>query len=456
MAKIVRDNRFDSRAARERLKPSAKPYFRPLEFNLHLGYRKGRHGGKWIMRRYVGDKNYAVETIGAADDFADANGVDTLTFYQAQARVRERAQAAAEEARIGCLGPPVTVRSAIEEYLKVREKRETENLGGVGMKRDARSRLTKHVLSAKDLNARLAQERSSLAEKPLAALTTDDLAKWREGLNMAASSAQRTASDFKAALNAAAKRSRAHLPPTIRDTIKDGLATIQAAAGAAREAQILSDAEVRAIIKAAWEVDACNEWEGDLGRIILILAATGARFSQVTRMTVADVQPAQMRLMIPVSRKGRGTKKTTYIGVRVGDDVLAALMKVTVGRKGSQPLLLRPRWRQIAATRWEKKDERDRWCFAAELTRPWAAIIAKAGLAAGTVPYALRHSSIVRGLRAGLPVRLVAALHGTSSAMIERHYAAFIVDAMDELAARAVIPLTAAPATETPVATARP
>jgi hypothetical protein len=173
-------------------------------------------------------------------------------------------------------------------------------------------------------------------------------------------------------------------------------------------------------------------------------------------MTVADVQAARKRLMIPVSRKGRGTKKTTYIGVRVGDDILAALTKVTVGRKGSQPLLLRPRWRQIAATRWEKKDERVRWCFASELKRPWLAITTMAGLPTGTVPYALRHSSIVRGLRAGLPIRLVAALHDTSSAMIERHYAAFIVDAMDELAARAVIPLTTEPATETPIATARP
>lgn len=72
--------------------------------------------------------------------------------------------------------------------------------------------------------------------------------------------------------------------------------------------------------------------------------------------------------------------------------------------------------------------------------------MAKAGLASGTTPYAMRHSSIVRGLRAGLPVRLVAALHDTSSAMVERHYAAFIVDAMDELAAKAIVPLTTAPA----------
>jgi len=88
MAKLVKDSRFDSRAARARLKPSGKPYFRPLELNLHLGYRKGRHGGKWISRRYVGDRKYLVETIGAADDFADADGLETLTFYQAQAEAR--------------------------------------------------------------------------------------------------------------------------------------------------------------------------------------------------------------------------------------------------------------------------------------------------------------------------------------------------------------------------------
>ena len=188
--------------------------------------------------------------------------------------------------------------------------------------------------------------------------------------------------------------------------------------------------------------------------LVVVLAATGARFSQIARLTVADVQATQKRLMVPVSRKGRGVKNSSHVGVRVGDDVLAALAKATAGRKGSEPLLLRPRWQPVAAVRWEK-GPRDPWHSAAELTRPWKAIIAKVGLARGTVPYALRHSSIVRGLRAGLPVRLVAALHDTSSAMIERHYAAFIVDAMDELAARAVVPLTTAPGTVISIERAR-
>lgn len=150
---------------------------------------------------------------------------------------------------------------------------------------------------------------------------------------------------------------------------------------------------------------------------MLVLAATGTRFSQLIRMRVADVQAAQKRLMIPVSRKGRGVKQATHIGVRVGDDVLIELARATAGRKGADALFLRPHWRQVAPAKWVK-GERGPWFASAELTRPWAAIVSRAGLPVETIPYALRHSSIVRGLRAGLPVRLVAALHDTSWAMM--------------------------------------
>ena len=47
-------------------------------------------------------------------------------------------------------------------------------------------------------------------------------------------------------------------------------ATVSAASAGAREAQVLPDADVRAIISAAWEVDAAGGWEGDLGRIVLV------------------------------------------------------------------------------------------------------------------------------------------------------------------------------------------
>jgi hypothetical protein len=54
--------------------------------------------------------------------------------------------------------------------------------------------------------------------------------------------------------------------------------------------------------------------------------------------------------------------------------------------------------------------------------------------------YALRHSSIVRGLKKNLPVRLVAALHDTSVEMIEKHYAAYIIDMTEEMARQMLMP----------------
>jgi integrase len=442
MAKAV--SKFGTREKRKGLKARGKPYWEALEKGFDFGYRKGRHGGSWALRRYVSrELGYREEKIGRADDEATEPGA--LAYDAARAVARNRMQELVEEARTASAGPALTVQRAVDEYVAGRDARELGSRGGdkgrkaaasKGLKKDARSRL-KHV-------------DEKLAVRPLAAISTDGLAKWREDLDMKAGSVQRVVNDFRAALNLAARRYRDQLPPTFRDTIRDGLWAENAVAPVAREAQVLPDADVRRIISAAREVDREGGWDGDLVRLVLVLAATGARFSQIIRMTVGDVQPAQGRLMVPTSMKGRGLKRQSHVGVRVGDDVLAALAKATAGRKGGEPLFLRPHWVQVGPAKWEK-GERGPWYAASELSRPWAAIISKAGLASGTVPYALRHSSIVRGLRANLPVRLVAATHDTSVGMIEAHYSAFIVDALDELAGRAIVPLTTAPAIVTPI-----
>lgn len=53
----------------------------------------------------------------------------------------------------------------------------------------------------------------------------------------------------------------------------------------------------------------------------------------------------------------------------------------------------------------------------------------------------IENRSIIRGIRSSLPTRLVAALHDTSVAMIERRYRRYIADGLDELAARSVVAL---------------
>jgi integrase len=126
----------------------------------------------------------------------------------------------------------------------------------------------------------------------------------------------------------------------------------------------------------------------------------------------------------------------------VGQDVLAAIRPILAGRGAGEILLERWYHKRVGWNGFER-DYRGPWKAAADLTSPWNKIAEAAGLA-GIVPYSLRHSSIVRGLREGLPIRLVAALHDTSVEMIERHYSRWITEGLDEFAARAIVPLVAA------------
>ena len=57
------------------------------------------------------------------------------------------------------------------------------------------------------------------------------------------------------------------------------------------------------------------------------------------------------------------------------------------------------------------------------------------------IAYALRHSSIVRDIRKNVPIRIVAAKHDTSVAMIERHYSKWIVDGLEDVLREAIVPL---------------
>src|SRR3954469_7360866 len=116
MARIIKDAALETRAARQRLKPRGKPYYRIVEEGLHLGYRKPRAGaGKWVLRHYIGGQSYMVETVAPADDLSDADGIAILSYRQAQAVARERLvkRAHVESGKRG----PLTVKDALEHYL---------------------------------------------------------------------------------------------------------------------------------------------------------------------------------------------------------------------------------------------------------------------------------------------------------------------------------------------------
>jgi transposase len=89
MSRTVRDTNLETRAARLRLKPRRKPYWRVLETGLRLGFRRTTEGGgSWASRRFVGKGQYRETKIGVADDLQDADGVILLSFKEAQDAAR--------------------------------------------------------------------------------------------------------------------------------------------------------------------------------------------------------------------------------------------------------------------------------------------------------------------------------------------------------------------------------
>jgi integrase len=451
MARKVKDSGIDTREARLKKRPHGKPYWTRLASNLHLGYRrlKGQQDGTWTARRYVEGGKYETKAIGDADDYNDANGQTILTYDQAQDETRAwlKARTAAG------IAAPLTVRQAVESHIAKRDARETRRKGRK-FRSDAH-RLERYVIGREQRDKRSKRKAippAKLADVTLQTLTEEDLSKWRAGLPGVDSSKQRTVNDLKSALNDAFEANRNRLSPLLPAIIKHGLKKPddyddEVAEPLARDNQILTDAQVSQLLRAAREVDAEQGWDGDLFRMAVVLAATGARFSQIARMHVTDCQYSNKRLMVPKSRKGKGKSGST--AVQIGKDVLDALRSAVLGRPGDALLLERWRYKQVKRHKravlgntWER-DDRSAWRAASEFDRPWNAIRERAKMP-DVIPYALRHSSIVRGIRANLPIRLVAAMHDTSVAMIEQHYAKWIVDGLEELAARAVVPLVPA------------
>lgn len=391
---------------------------RGIDPNTALVYRKGPRGGSWIVRWRSG-AGYDQKKFATADDALPANGDDVLNFEQALARAAKVAHAEVAKNKLNADGPPILVSDAVGAYVEQRELREQSGPSH-GRKRDARSRLTKHVLSAK------------IAAVRLDALDEDHLSDWRSGLpvSLKASTKTRLNNDFKAALNAAYARHRKRLPAEFPNIVKNGLkGNGEHTAPCPR--QHLTDHDVDAILTATLKVDADDNWDGDLYRLVMLMAHTGARFSQIVRMKVGDVQ--QTRVMIPVSSKGKAAKATPLVAVRVDKSLIDILASATAGRSTDEFLLMRWKKKQIAPTEWVR-DRREPWAHSTELRRPWTKILKTSTLPSNTKAYALRDASIVRRLLAGAPTRTVAAMHDTSVRMIEKHYSSYILEASDDVA----------------------
>src|SRR5262245_20530636 len=88
MPRQLRDSKLDSRSARLKLTPQGRPYFRKIDHDVSLGYRRiSNQNGTWLRRSWSGGK-YQDSGMEQADDYQDSDGETVLTFWEAIERLR--------------------------------------------------------------------------------------------------------------------------------------------------------------------------------------------------------------------------------------------------------------------------------------------------------------------------------------------------------------------------------
>jgi integrase len=406
MARTIRDANLETRAARGRLAPRGKPYYRTIEEGLHLGYRKPRDrslAGKWVARHYLGEQAYEVETIGAADDFSDADGIAILSYAQAQAAARGR-MVSRTHAAAGKTGP-LTVADAIEDYLVFLETNRKSAA-------DSRARAKAHIIPA-------------LGETEVESLTTEQLSRWHANLADTAPRIRTSRGEEQThrelGKNDEAKRQR-------RVSANKVLTILRAALNRAwRAGKTSSDAAWRrvepfagvnaarirylSVAEAQRLVNACDD---DLRVLVQAALQTGARYAELARLTVADFNAESGTVAI------RQSKTNQSRHVVLTDEGVALFRQLSAGHPGDTPLIRRSNGRV-----WGKSEQ----------ARPMRAACERAKIKPTISFHGLRHTWASLAVMGGVPLLVVAKNLGHADArMVERHYGhlapSYIADAI--------------------------
>jgi integrase len=409
----VRSKRFETPSGRLKLPVAKKPVVAArLARGVFLLYRRNKSGGSWILKVSTGSGTYSTRGFAIADDYESANGSTVLNYW----RACDRALKLARGTDGGASGEKlITVEEALDQY---EEDLRANNASSYNAQR-----------------ARIHLRGSTILGKPVGVLNAAELAKWRDGLlakGLQPSTVNRTATPLKAACELARKRD-----PRIRNqqAWEVGLSVLPNATVARR--MILPDESIARLVTSAYSLDPA------LGLMVETDAVIGARISQLSRITVADLQfddrPDNPRLMVPTSRKGgRRAAKPDHTAVPIPVTLARKLKAVAGDRASDAPLLLRG-----DGCRWDKANHRQAFRVA----------VGRAGFDPDTVTsYCFRHSAIARWLLRGLSPAVVARQADTSIQELQKHYARFICDHSDAVARTAMLDVSTVPLLPTPAA----
>jgi integrase len=403
MARTVRDAKLDSRNARDKLAPRAKPYFKMLIPGvLHLGYRRRRKGkaaqGRWLVRRYIGLDTagvgrYREKDLGLADDFLDADGAKILDYTQAQHRALEWKPD--DDAGQPAPSGPLNVRDAIGRYLTALE----HNGRPTG---DARLRADLHILP-------------SLGSELVETLTTERLRRWlaniaklpprlRQKLDATAPRYKLVPEDdeTRRRRRSTANRVLTILKAALNYSFDEGLVGSNHAWGRRLKPFRQVDAARTRFLTIAEAQRLANASDFDFRNLVMAALHTGARFGELARLTVADFSVDAGTVAIWQSKSGKARQ------VHLTDEGAAFFNQLTSGRAGAEVML-----RKADGTAWKKS----------EPARRMVAAVERAKISPSISFHGLRHTYASLAVMAGVPLHVLARNLGhVDDRMVQKHY----------------------------------
>jgi len=400
MARTVKDKKLDTREQRLKLKVAGKPYYRAVERNVHLGYRRLKgSAGTWCARYYKGNGIYEVEAIGVADDMSDPDGVAILSYWQAQEAARKRMVERAHKAA-GKTGP-LTVGDAMDNYISF-----LESEGRADAVADVRYRDEAFI-------------RPKLGNVEASALTADILRNWRDALVKAHARVRTKPGQKQNHRGTTNQRPR-------RATANRHWTTLRAALNHAFHTDKIDSDRAWKKVKPFGSVDEARVrylTVGESKRLInasdpefrpLLQAAllTGARCGQRGKLTVGDFN-ADAGTVTMRARKGNGETKAYHVDLT---DEGVAFFKAACARRGGAKDLI---FTKDDGSQWRKSNQ--------EL--PIIAASERAQISPPANFHITRHTWASHAVMAGVPLLVVAGNLGhRDTRMVEKHYGHLAAD----------------------------
>lgn len=349
---------FNTPTKRDRLSPKAEPYWFKISKGRFIGYRKGKNAGSWVARS--GKK---IHTIGDDGKMDYDTALSTVIDWCDREEVGGNRKYLLEE--------------CITDYVKDLQRRKGAKPA------DETSRRMENTLP------------DFMMRSEVSKLTTVMIEDWLHDLDMHESSANRTFTMLRAALNHAFRRG---IVPSDQQWRR-----VQAFRKADRRRELfLTDDQVSDLIDAA-ESPA-------LHALIKAGVITGGRCGELRAAKVKDLDAGNRCLKL----KGKTGERDCYLSA----GSLAFFKQQAKSKLPEAPLLMD-----------EDGGTWNSWGYLIKLKRA----VKRAQLPPETVYYSLRHYHISKVVVAGISLLAIARNCGTSVTMIEQHYGKFTPDTMADM-----------------------